>query len=241
MTPKSTPVRAAALLRAALIAGVAAATLAGCTTNRQEIVGSIPDDYRVNHPIVIANQLVTLDIPVANETPSLGRDMASNIMAFGDRFMAGGGSVLTIVVPQGSGNAAAARYLAPQIRRALAHGGVPAQAIQVGSYQSEPSDYEAPIRLAFDHIAAQTAPCGPWTDQLSDTRGNRNYAAFGCSTQSNLAAMISNPADLLHPRRSTPADADRRATVLSGYRTGSAFQGDYSREPNNTIASVGGQ
>ncbi len=241
MTPNPITVRAASTLRTVLIAGVAAAALAGCTTNRQEIVGSIPDDYRLNHPIVLANQLVTLDIPVANETPSLSRDIASNIMAFGDRFMAGGGSVLTIVVPQGSGNAAAARHIAPQIRRALVHGGVPEQAIQIGGYNSEPTDYEAPIRLAFDHIAAQTGPCGPWTDQLSDTRSNRNYAAFGCSTQSNLAAMVSNPADLLYPRRSSPSDAARRTTVLEAYRVGGTTQGDYSREPKIGLSGIGGE
>ena len=36
----------------------------------------------------------------------------------------------------------------------------------------------------------------------------------------NIAAQIANPQDLLRPRDMTPADAQRRATVLGKYRAG---------------------
>ena len=70
------------------------------------------------------------------------------------------------------------------------------------------------MRLAYNRIAAHTAPCGPWPDQVADTGENRHYAAFGCATQQNLAAMVASPLDLIYPRGLTPADAQRRATVL---------------------------
>ena len=47
-----------------------------------------------------------------------------------------------------------------------------------------------------------------------------NYHNFGCSTQSNIAAMVSNPADLLGPRSMTPSSADRRDTVYDKYVKG---------------------
>ncbi len=231
--------RPAILMRSALLGSILAAGLAGCTANRTEIVGAIPDDYRVNHPIVLANQLKTLDIPVANEAPALGRGMASNIAAFGDAFLAGGGTVLAIVVPSGSQNARAAAYLAGQVRRVLVEAGVPAQAIDTRGYAAQPGETEAPLRLAYDTIAAQTAPCGPWPENVATNTQNTNYANFGCATQTNLAAMVSNPLDLLYPRRRAPIDATRRGYVLEGYRIGDVFQGNYSREPNFSAADVG--
>ena len=223
-------------LRTALLAGLVGVGLAGCTANRQEIVGAIPDDYRVNHPIVLANQLETLDIPAANESPSLSRDMRSNIAAFGDRFMAGGGSVIAIVMPRGSANEIVAARIGEQARRALIDSGVPSVAIDARSYPADPTEPEAPVRLAFDRIAAATRPCGPWQDQLSNTSQNRHYQNFGCASQQNLAAMVANPLDLLYPRRSTPPDAERRSAVLNGYRRAEPFQGDYSREPRSSVA-----
>ena len=41
----------------------------------------------------------------------------------------------------------------------------------------------------------------------ANTTENRNYFAFGCATQQNLAAIVDNPLDLLYPRGLTPADA----------------------------------
>jgi pilus assembly protein CpaD len=93
------------------------------------------------------------------------------------------------------------------------------------------------VRLAFNHIAATTAPCGPWTDDIMRTETNRHYGSFGCATQQNLAAAVDNPLDLLYPRGLAPADAVRRADVLSKYRTGAKFSSE-TNEPG--AGSTGG-
>ena len=50
---------------------------------------------------------------------------------------------------------------------------------------------------------------------------SRAYANFGCAQQSNIAAMVADPEDLLRPRRMTRADAMRRSVVFDKYRQGS--------------------
>ena len=57
--------RLAALRAASALAVVAAALLSGCAKRDSITVGAVPDDYRTNHPIVIAEQEEVLDLPVA--------------------------------------------------------------------------------------------------------------------------------------------------------------------------------
>jgi pilus assembly protein CpaD len=126
------------------------------------------------------------------------------------------------VVPSGSPNQQEAATAAVEIEALLRDMGVPAGAIDYRAYQATAAERIAPVRLAYNRVAATTPPCGPWTDQVSVTAQNRNYRAFGCASQQNLAAMVSNPLDLLYPRGLTPADAARRTDVLNKYRTGDA-------------------
>ena len=69
---KSTaPARASRPLRALLpVLAVAAATaLGGCGALKRDhvTVGSVPQDYRTNHPITIAEREAVYDLPVAQD------------------------------------------------------------------------------------------------------------------------------------------------------------------------------
>ena len=66
----------------------------------------------------------------------------------------------------------------------------------------------------------QRSYCGKWPSNLAETSRNLNYEDFGCSQQKNLAAMVSNPADLLGPRTMTPASAERRDVTWGKYLKG---------------------
>ncbi len=55
----------ARLAVAPVLAALAIGLLAGCANRDSVTVGSIPDDYRTNHPIVISEKNETLDLPVA--------------------------------------------------------------------------------------------------------------------------------------------------------------------------------
>jgi pilus assembly protein CpaD len=55
---------------------------------------------------------------------------------------------------------------------------------------------------------------------MAEDYRNLPYPNFGCAQQRNLAAQIANPADLLGPRTTETADAERRAVVFDKYRQG---------------------
>jgi pilus assembly protein CpaD len=204
-----------------LAAGLMCLGLAACTgTYRAEIVGAVPDDYRLNHPITIEETLATFDIPVGRETRYLARGMEDNVLAFANGFLRSGSNAIAIVLPTGSANAATAAAISVQVEGILLSAGIPAPAIQYRSYPASALETQAPIRLAYVRIAAATAPCGPWTDNVARNYENVNYAAFGCATQQNFAAMVANPLDLLYPRVMTPPNAGRRHTVLENYQAG---------------------
>src|ERR1700722_17057328 len=106
-----------------LLAAVAvSAILAGCThvqsanIDRHVIVGSVPDDYRTNHPIAIEEGVETLDVPAGLNTIRLTRGVKGNIDGFPQQFLESDSASIAVVTPAGSTNQAAARALAGEIR-----------------------------------------------------------------------------------------------------------------------------
>ena len=246
MTTASFPLhrrRARLASPALLLAGGLIAALAGCTTSSEQqiVTGGIPDDYRHNHPIAVEELLQTMDVPAGQDTGHLSTPVRGTVAGFGKAFAASGASLIAVVAPSGSPNQVAAATVAVEVEDVLRQSGVNPRAIEYRVYRAGPEERNAPVRIAYNNISAHTAPCGPWQDQVTDTGQNRHYAAFGCATQQNLAAMVASPLDLIYPRGMTPADAQRRAFVLDHYRKGAAFGSDRSQETGGTIASGVGQ
>ncbi len=233
-----------ARLSAALAMGSLALTLAACTSSGgvdpfAQTAAMNRDDYRVEHPITIGEQVETLDIPVSVDSQHLTAATRANIAFFAQSFLRSSTAIVAVVAPSGSPNQVAAAGLAVEVEDALRQNGVRPRAISYRVYKAGADERVAPVRLAFNRIAATTAPCAPWTDDITKTETNIHYGAFGCASQQNLAAMVESPLDLLYPRGLTPAAASRRADVLQKYRSGTKFTGDTS-EPTNSTTSIGG-
>jgi pilus assembly protein CpaD len=203
-----------------VLALLAIAMLAGCA-DRSGTVGSIPDDYRTNHPIVISEKEQVADIPVGHADVRLSitqRSIVQNMLA---NYHANGSGVIHILLPSGTENERAATRVRDDIVATLRRSGVKPFNISSERYQADP-DESAPIRLSYSAMTASTGPCGKWPKDILDTADNRHYANFGCASQNNLAAQIANPADLLGPRAVTSIDAERRGVVIDAYRKAAA-------------------
>ena len=237
--PKNSAV--ARRLSIAVAMGLLSVIAAACSgvERDQIVVGAVPTSYQANHPITISETVATLHVPVGMETRYLPLDMERNILGFANAFMQSGSHILAIVLPAGSANAYSAAGIGVQVEHILITYGVPVGAIQYRSYPALSSATGAPLRLAFVEISASTEPCGPWTDNLARNFNNENYAAFGCATQNNLAAMVANPLDLLYPRIMTPPDAARRATALANYQQGRATATTYEAGFGEGLTQVG--
>lgn len=209
--------RAGTTVLSTFAALLAVAMVSGCAQRDSVIVGAVPDDYRTRHPIVITEREQVLDLPVGLTSFNMTRMHKAAIEGFMDRYSDSGNSVVTILVPEGSANAGAARSTASDFSRFLTARGISSGRLQMLSYAASPLD-SAPIRISYPVMRATVGPCGRWPEDLTKTYENRNYANFGCSYQNNLAAQIDNPADLLTPRKMTPSDMANRGSAIEQYQ-----------------------
>ncbi|MEJ8476198.1 CpaD family pilus assembly protein [Roseibium algae] len=213
--------------------------LAGCQTNTGDSQTSAlaANDYRLRHPIVITEQPETLDLPIGYNTRSLNRDLSDSVAAFGSQSLQNGDGAVEILVPAGAGNESAVHAVTPKIRSALKRGGVLGRYITTRSYAVEDASAQAPIRLSYARVMATAGTCGEWPRDIGGGFNvNRDYENFGCASQANLAAMVSNPTDLITPRASTPPDQMRRVVTFEKYRAGDTTASQYKEGVGAEIA-----
>ncbi|BCH28058.1 CpaD family pilus assembly protein [Mesorhizobium sp. L-8-3] len=215
------------VLRLSLPLCAAALVLAsGCARRDSVTVGSVPDDYRTNHPILIAEKEQNLDLPVGASDRGMTRGQKVAIEGFLYGYDRSAAPVVRVMVPSGSANHVAASEASSDFVRVLRSNGVPEGRIAVISYQAGSPELSPPVRLSFSAMRAQTGKCGRWPEDLLNTVENKHYADFGCSSQNNLAAQIANPEDLLGPRKPSPVDADNRSDAIDQYQA-RAISGEF--------------
>lgn len=208
-----------------LATGLAGLLLAGCGAfqGNHVIVGSIPDDYRTRHPIIISEQEQAVDIPVASSDRGLTQSMRETVRGAADKYKSTATGTIQIMAPVNSANSGAASVVSREIIEILKAEGISADRLLTTTYAATSPQDAAPIRISFLSTTASTGECGRWSeDMLKNADENRNYKNFGCSTQSNLAAQIANPGDLLGPRGMTSIDAERRGVVIESFRANGA-------------------
>ncbi|TIT02630.1 CpaD family pilus assembly protein [Mesorhizobium sp.] len=201
-----------------VLAIAVAALLAGCAKRDSITVGAVPDDYRTTHPIVIAEKIQKIDLPVGAGDRGMTGSQRATLLGFLDGYDKSAAPALTISIPSGSANEIAATAAGRDFARLAIASGISRNRIVVTAYQSLSAEASAPIRVAYVSVKAQTDRCGRWPEDLLETSENKHYADFGCSYQNNLAAQMANPADLIGPRKQSDIDAENRGEVIDVYR-----------------------
>lgn len=226
---------------AALLAiGLGVAACSDQRTSDSLRTGSINmTDYKQRHPIILAEGTETLDVPVGMDSSKLSERLAHAVAVFAAQSRLQGAPGVTIMVPDGSPNAATASRMAREVAAAIERGGVSRRAILRQAYQTGEADENAPIRVTYTRMKAMVPHrCGVWPDQIGvGNNANVDDYNFGCATQSNIAAMVAYPSDLVTPAGEDPVDATRRTTIIGNYRKGMATQ---SSTAINSISTTGG-
>ncbi len=213
---KATPVRRLAL---PLLLALSASLMSGCAlVKRDHIeVGSIPDDYRTNHPIVVGEATDSIDIAVAYNDYRMTRGQRDAVDGFMYRYDHSANPPVVILAPSGAANSTAATNVASDIAAFLRRTGV--HNVEIQHYAANAPEVSAPIRVSYTSIRATTDKCGRWPDDMLKNSENKHWANFGCSYQNNLAAQVANPNDLVGPRRPGEIDAENRSVSIDEYQT----------------------
>lgn len=201
-------------------ASLAAMLLAGsCAAPTNDGTGLVADPA-VNHPITVEPSYRSIKLPFAAADAGLMPEDSAQFSVFVADFLSGGNGAISITAPAGPGANAAIRYFGER----LASLGVPRDRILVGT--REQADSDARVELGYVAYTAHVAACGDWSTDWSDGADNKPPPNFGCAVQHNIAAMVSDPRDLVEPRALDASDATRRATVLGHYEKGEVTQAD---------------
>jgi pilus assembly protein CpaD len=220
--------------------------LGACTNTSGELItASVPDDYRLRHPIAIEERNQSVVVFVGHARGGLSASQRADVIGLAQNWRREATGAIIADVPVDTPNAAAAANVFREIRSLLAASGVPSHGITVHHYHPDDPRLFAAIQLNYPKIAAVAGPCGVWPDDIGPSIDNRSYSEnreyynFGCANQRNLAAMIDNPADLVQPRPETPAYTARRTEEFEKYRKGNSTATVYGDGDKAKLSDAG--
>lgn len=199
---------------------------AACST---PLVNGPEQEFNVNqrYPISVQPRMMSLNL-IYNGQYALDQNQNGQLARFAEDYMSHGSGAIGV-----SGPTAAAADLAVQ---SLLEMGVARTQIMVGGATG--ANPLNDIRVTYIRYVAEAPPCGDWTTNLSVTASNVLPPNFGCATQHNFAAMVSDPRDLVTPDTTGQADAQRRLTVLQKYRAGEATAAQRTDQQSGAVSAI---
>jgi len=233
-----------ALRMAGALVGLALA-LGACTHTDDALTASVPDDYRLRHPIVVQEADRSVVIFVGHARGGLSASQRADVMGLAQTWLAEGTGAITADVPVDTPNAKAAADSFREIQAMLSAAGVPPRGIIVHQYHPEDPRQMPAIRLNYPKISAVAGPCGLWPEDLGPSIKNKSYFEnksyynFGCAYQRNMAAMVDNPSDFVQPRSETPPYTVRRTEAFEKYRKGTPTATIYPEGEKAKLSDTG--
>ena len=241
-----TPVDRNRILRMAGALMGLAVVLGACTHTGDEVTtASIPEDYRLRHPIAVQEANQSVVIFVGRARGGLSAEQRADVMGLAQTWQHEATGAITADLPVDTPNAAAAADALREVQSLLAAAGVPPRGIIVHRYHPNDPRQMAALRLNYPKISAVAGPCGLWPEDLGPSIKNKSYFEnkqyynFGCAYQRNMAAMVDNPADLVQPRRETPAYTARRTEAFEKYRKGNTTTTLYPEAEKAKLSDTG--
>src|SRR5712672_1286562 len=153
-----------------------AVVLGACTHTDEAVQASIPDDYRLRHPIAIQEANRSIVIFVGHARGGLSAPQRADVVGLARTWASEGTGAIVADVPVDTPNASAAAATFRQVRALLAAGGVPPNGIALRHYHPDDPRTLATIRLSYPRMAAVAGPCGLWPEDLGPSSMNNDYS-----------------------------------------------------------------
>ena len=244
MTAKIPADRHRAFRIAGALVGLAV-TLGACTHTDEAVTASVPDDYRLRHPIAIQEANEEVVIFIGHARGGLSASQRADVMGLAQTWLHEATGAIVADVPVDTPNARAAADSLREVQALVVSAGVPPRGLVVHYYHPEDPRQLPAIRLSYPRISAVAGPCGIWPEDLGPSIKNKSYFEnksyynFGCAYQRNMAAMVDNPSDLVQPRPETPAYTIRRSEAFEKYRKGTTTTTSYPEADKAKLSDTG--
>ena len=245
MTVRTSFDRSRSLRMAGALISLAVA-LSGCMRTGEEVTtASIPEDYRLRHPIAIEEANKSIVVFVGQGRGGLSAEQRADVIGLARAWLHEATGAINVDVPVGTPNARMAADSMREIHALLGAAGVPPRGMVVRQYHPENPRHMAAIRLSYPKIAAEAGPCGLWPEDIGPSIKNKSYFEnkpyynFGCAYQRNMAAMVDNPADLVQARPETPPDVMRRSAAFEKYRKTTTTTTTYPEADKAKLSELG--
>ncbi|MET0970759.1 MAG: CpaD family pilus assembly protein [Tardiphaga sp.] len=225
--------------------GVSVAMGACTTAAEREVTASVPNDYRLRHPIVVQESNRTVEIFVGSQRGGLSASQRADVGALAQTWLRDGTGSIVAEIPVDTPNARAAADSARDVQSLLAASGIPPRGLIMRKYRPTDPRQFATIRLTYPRIVADAGPCGTWPEDLGPSYKNKSwlenkpYYNLGCASQHNLAAMVDNPADLVQPRPESAVYTARRTATFEKFRKGTTTATTYPEADKAKLSDLG--
>jgi pilus assembly protein CpaD len=219
-----------------LLAGASLAVLGGCGYSAKQIAYANRQHLQITAEEMTAE--LKIDTYVAGE--KLGFLEREAVKVFAEAYLQEGHGSVIISRPGGGSNDGAAMRAAADARAVMLAEGVDAGLIAEGPYDASGAR-TAPLVISYRTYEARVPHCPDLSSvDFASTASNTALPSFGCAVQTNLAAMIADPSDLVGTQKMDPADIGRRGVVMSKYRQGQPTGTERPQDAKGAISSVGG-
>jgi len=196
-------------LKVALLALGASIVLAGCAEDFPMIVEPQEHDYRQKHPLTVKTGTAVTWISFNGKSAVLGLSEIAKLGRYFASYIAAGQSTITITVGKEGVLKGVVDERIQALRTVALQEGLKARELrfEIADTVSAP-DGPVAAKLGYLRYIAELPPCPDWSKDSVFSSTNTNHSNFGCATQSNLGAMIVDPADLVRMRPMAPSDAE---------------------------------
>lgn len=195
------------------------------------------EELEDRHPIHVAVKGVEIKLSVRPGVTRLSRAQRRKVVRFLSSFKRQRRGLIEIAAPAGADNELATFDVLKDIRILLKRSGIPSSQVDFIPYNAKNQTKPA-IYMTYGKYVAKGPKCDVWPYNLVHNKNNVYYHNFGCAHQSNLAAMIANPEDLLRPRGASPRSSERRDVVIDKYIKGETTASQKSEDEKGTVSDV---